>query len=338
MTVPQKTIASIIALIIIVGAVGYWLTSAKKEVAKTGPRTVVIVDPGGATYAELFQGFQDALNSVSRPESEAISIVYKNAEGSQEKLKQLVSEAVALNPAFIATVSSPPTLQALEETKESGIPILAVLGDPTKHGYITSLQSSGTNLTGIAQQSIELTPKRFEILKEIVPDVQRVAVFYDTTCGPTKDARPIANATAPKLGLELVEFPLTVPTRDDISKALAGISAKDFDAIMFYPHGTLFSKSDLFLAKAREEKLPIIMPEDRALEAGALASYGPSYYALGKQLARQAEKVLRGVDPRDIPFEQAEDIQFVISLPNAKSLGISIPSFNLENADRVISE
>ncbi len=296
--------------------------------------TVVIVNPGGATYTALFQGFQDALKEVTRANS-TLSIVYKNAEGSQEKLKELISEAVLLNPTLIATVSSPPTLQALNETKESKIPILAVLGDPTKHGYITSLQSSETNLTGIAQQSIELTPKRFEILKEIVPKAKKVAVFYDTTCGPTKDARPIANAAAPKLGLTLVEFPLTTPSRDQVSEALKVVNAKDFDAVMFYPHGTLFSKADLFLDKARAEKLPIVMPDEIALEKGAIASYGPDYYSMGKQLARQAEKIFKGVLPQDIPFEQALDITLVIDTGNAEKLGITIQNDILERADKV---
>ena len=82
------------------------------------------------------------------------------------------------------TISGPPTFQALKET--NSVPILTAIGDPVEHGYIKSIQSSETNLTGIAQQNIELTPKRFELLKEMIPSVKRVAVFYDTTCGPTK--------------------------------------------------------------------------------------------------------------------------------------------------------
>ena len=331
----KKILIGVVIVAVAGGAYVYIQNDGNNEAQNADKNiTVVIVNPGGATYTALFDGFQDALKGVSRTGG-TLSIVYKNAEGSQEKLKELVSEAVLLNPTLIATVSSPPTLQALNETKESKIPILAVLGDPTKHGYITSLQSSETNLTGIAQQSIELTPKRFEILKEIVPTVKKVAVFYDTTCGPTKDARPIANAAAPKLGLTLVEFPLTTPSRDQISEALKVVNAKDFDAIMFYPHGTLFSKSDLFLDKARAENLPIVMPDEIALKSGAIASYGPDYYTMGKQLARQAEKIFNGVLPQDIPFEQALDITLVIDTGNAEKLGIKIKNDILERADKV---
>lgn len=338
MNILQRPFVIVVVLIAILAGVSYWYFSDsganKKEQPKT--QTVIIVNPGGTTYSELFAGFEEALRATYPGSASALSITTKNAEGNQETLKTMVSEAVAANPSLIVTVSSPPTFQALEETKESKIPILGVLGDPTKHGYITSLQSSGTNLSGIAQQSIELTPKRFEILKEIAPDVKKVAVFYDTTCGPTKVARPIANEAAPKLGLELVEIPLTIPTRDQVAEALKVVNAKDFDAIMFYPHGTLFSKSDLFLAKAREAKLPIVMPDESALASGAIASYGPDYFLMGKQLARQAVKVLRGVDPKDIPFEQAEEVRFIISLQSAKDLGVQIANQVLEHADKVV--
>lgn len=338
MNILQRPFVIVIVLIVLATGAIYWYFSGNtNNVEKQKTQSVIIVNPGGKTFTELFKGFEEALRATYPGSASALSITTKNAEGNQETLKKMVSEAVAANPSLIVTVSSPPTLQALEETKESKIPILGVLGDPTKHGYITSLQSSGTNLSGIAQQSIELTPKRFEILKEIAPKVKKVAVFYDTTCGPTKAARPIANEAAPKLGLTLVEIPLTTPTRDQVAEALKVVNAKDFDAIMFYPHGTLFSKSDLFLAKAREAKLPIVMPDESSLSDGAIASYGPDYFLMGKQLSRQAIKVLQGVDPKDIPFEQAEEVRFIISLKNAKDLGLEIANQVLEHADKVVN-
>ena len=298
---------------------------------------IAAVSPGGAAYGKFFAGFQEAIAEINRVNDAEISLVFKNAEGDSQKLKELISEAVVMKPDIIATISSPPTAQALKETKETQIPILTALGDPVEHGYIKSLQSSGTNLAGIAQQNIELTPKRFEILKELVPAAKKVAVFYDTTCGATKKARPIANAAAPALGLTLTEFPLTNPTSDETAGALEAVSGKDFDALIFYPHGTLFSKSDLFLKKAAEEKLPIIMPDEESLAGGALASYGPSYFKMGKALGKMAEKILiGGARPEDVPFEQPNKIEFIINLTAARKLGISLPEAVLKRADRVV--
>lgn len=338
----QKILAIVAIIIVAVG--GYVFVNNKNSASKQEAdkqvaivkKTVIMVSPGGETYAQLFKGFEQELRETYPMSADTLEIVFKDSAGKKDVLKTMITEAVAAKPAIIVTASSPPTLQALDETKESKIPILSVLGDPTKHGYIPSLQSSGTNLTGIAQQSIELTPKRFEILNKMFPKVKRVAVFYDTTCGPTKEARPIGNEVAKKLGFTVVEFPLTNPTNEQVVEALKAINAKDFDSLIFYPHGTLFAKSEHFLKKAREEKLPLIMPDESSLASGAVASYGPDFFNTGKQLTRLAIKVLNGVDPKDIPLEQAEDIKFVISMRSLKAIGVEVPSEVLDKVDKVI--
>lgn len=339
----NKNIFIIIVSVVVVagiGAGGYFynnyqsLIGSKKDLTLPASR-VIMVNPGGPAFANFFDGFQDRLKIIYGEAEKEITFISFDAGGSSEKLKELISKAVEEKPDLIVTISGPPTFQALKET--NSIPILTAIGDPVEHGYIKSIQSSETNLTGIAQQNIELTPKRFELLKEMIPSVKRVAVFYDTTCGPTKKARPVANVLAPGLGLTLTEFPVTMPTKEKLAEALKNVTKKNFDALIFYPHGTLFSKSDLFLKKAGEEKLPIIMPDEESLQGGAIASYGPSYYEMGVQLARLARKVLlQGIHPKDIPFEQPSKIEFVISLSNAEKLGITIPPEILSRADKII--
>ncbi|GMQ94905.1 MAG: tryptophan ABC transporter substrate-binding protein [Patescibacteria group bacterium] len=328
---------SFIVAVVVIGGLFYVLLGQRQgDDGALRQYTVGIVNPGGDTFTKFFNGFTEGMRNIERDMNLSIKIVRKNYEGNKETRIKMVTEVVGLNPDIFVTISGQPTLQALSETLESQIPVLTALGDPVEHGYIDSLQSSGTNLTGVAQQNIELTPKRFELLKEMIPDVRRVAVFYDTTCGPTRKARPIANAFAPKLGLELVEFPLTVPTREELEQALQLVNKDDFDALMFYPHGTLFSKSDIFLAKAKKEGLPIIMPDEGSISFGAIASYGPNYYEMGKRLARIAGKVLSGILPRDIPFEQPNRIDFVISLQNAQKLGVELPETILGRASKIV--
>ncbi|MBI5147533.1 MAG: ABC transporter substrate-binding protein [Parcubacteria group bacterium] len=334
----KKTAVIILGIAAVAAAAGvYWYGKRAPVVVEKRSFLVIAVNPGGAAYTKFFDGFKEAIAGINGKNDADVSLIFKNAEGDAKKLKELVTAAVVMKPDIIATISGPPTLQALNETKASKIPILTALGDPVEHGYVKSLQSSETNLTGIAQQNIELTPKRFEILKELVPAVKRVAVFYDTGCGPTKKARPIANAAAPVLGLTLTEFPLTDPTRDEVAGALGAVNKRDFDAIIFYPHGTLFSKSDLFLKRAAEEKLPIIMPDEESLASGALASYGPDYFEMGKALGRMAEKIIIGGEsPENIPLEQPSKINFIINLAGAKKLGIAIPEAVLKSADRIV--
>lgn len=333
----MKKILLYTLLIIAIIVVGWYAydTLAPKPVA-LHTHHIEIVNPGGPAFSNFFRGFEDKLKDFHHKDYESIAITYKDAKGSSTVLKELISAAILAKPDFLATITSPATAQALKEANGT-VSVLTALGDPVEHGYIKSLKDPGVLATGIAQQNIELTPKRFEILKEVAPHVKRVAVVYDTTCGPTAKARPIANAITPRLGLQVTEFPLTSPSREDLEKTLATISRKDFDALMFYPHGTLFSKSDLFLKKAEEEKLITIMPDEESLALGAPISYGPSYYDMGQLLARMAEKILTdGVSAGDIPFEQPQKIDLVINLTNAKKLGLTIPESVLGLADKVI--
>lgn len=324
----------LVAVVLVVSWYAYGMLAPQRAPAHI--HTIEIVNPGGPAFSNFFRGFEDRHKEYHHENGESLKVTYRDAKGDSATLKELITAAIATKPDFLVTITSPATAQALKEAN-SIIPILTALGDPVEHGYIKSLKDPGVLATGIAQQNIELTPKRFEILKEVAPHVKRVAVVYDTTCGPTAKARPIANTNAPRLGLEIVEFPLTTPTRDDLAKTLATISGDDFDALMFYPHGTLFSKADLFLKRAEEEKLITIMPDEESLALGAPISYGPSYYGMGELLARMAEKMLTdGVGAGDIPFEQPKKIDLVINLTNAKKLGLVVPDSVLTIADKVI--
>ncbi|MEK7538333.1 MAG: ABC transporter substrate-binding protein [Patescibacteria group bacterium] len=300
----------------------------KKQTAQQ----VYVINPGGETYGIFLDNFIKTLKA-SRPDGN-VNITYKDALGDKDKLDQYIDEAIAQNPAIITTISSGPTFKITAKTKT--IAVLTALGDPVEHGYVKTLQGSGFNLAGISQQNIELTPKRIELLKKAIPSIKKIAIVYDTTCGPTKKARPIANAQAPQLGVTLTEFPLTNPSKDDLQNVLNKITKKEFDAILFYPHGSLFSKADLFLKRSLEEKLPMIMPDETAIKSGAFASYGPDYGEMGRSLARIANKVLSGENPGVIPFEQPEKIEYIISVSNAKALGIPLNQETLGAATKVI--
>lgn len=304
-------------------------TSQKKEAV----RTIYVIDPGGVTFSIFLKSFVKGLESSH--EKGAFNIVYKDAAGDKTKLAEAIDEAISKNPALIATISTVPTVELLK--KSTTIPVLTALGDPVEHGYIKSLQGSEKNVAGIAQQNIELTPKRIELLKKSIPSIKKIAVVYDTTCAPTKKARVVANAEAPKLGVTLVEFPVTNPSRDDLEKELKKITRKEFDAIIFYPHGTLFSKGDLFTKRSVEEKLPIIMPDESSIDAGAFATYGPNYGDMGESLVRIANKVLNGVDPGTLPFEQPSKIDYVVSTPNARALGLNVIDDMVGSATKVIN-
>lgn len=320
----MKKIILVALAVVLSGGTLWYVYRNQSPVAVSHSHTVYLVSPGGPAYESYFENVESRLKEIHHGAGADIRFVSKNAEGNPDTLKAMITEAVQAKPDIIVTISSQPTQQAVKES-EGKIPVLSALGDPVEHGYVDSLKGSGTNLSGVAQQNISLTPKRLELLKELVPTVKKVAVFYDTTCGPTKKARPIASELAPQIGLELTEFGLTNPSRADLEAELKKVTKKDYDALIFYPHGTLFAKADLFLKRATEEGLPIIMPNEEALADGALASYGPSYSEMGKLTARLAEKILTDkIAIGELPWEQPSVIDFYVSLSSAEKLGITI--------------
>lgn len=330
----KKIIIAVIAVLAVAAFVFYFKDKTPSAGLSAPQKKIVVIGPGGATFSFFLETFMEEIGKPDSSGKSNIEIIYKDSDGDPDKLKQFIDEAVALNPDAIVTISAPVTLALKDKTNR--IPILTALGDPVEHGYIKSLQGSGINIAGVSQKTIELTPKRIEILKRAVPSVKKIAIFYDTTCGPTKKARPVANKQAPELGVELVEFALTTPSRAELEKELQKVTQKDFDALMFYPHGTLFSKSDLFLKRAKEEKIPIVMPEELSIGDTAIASYGPDYTGLAHSLVFIAKKVLNGENPGVIPFEQPSSIQFVINEKNAQALGITISENVLDIANKVV--
>ena len=319
----KKAILVVIAVALTGGALWY-VYQRQAPVVVSHSHTVYLVNPGGPAYKTYFDNVVSRLQELHHGGGTDIRLVNRDADGNPDILKTMITEAVQAKPDIIVTISSQPTQQALKES-DGQVPVLSTLGDPVEHGYVDSLKGSGKNLSGVAQQNIALTPKRLELLKELIPTVKKVAIFYDTTCGPTKKARPIANELAPKIGLELAEFALTNPSRADLEAELNKVTKKDYDALMFYPHGTLFSKADLFLKHAQEVGLPIIMPNEESLADGAIASYGPAYSDMGKLIARLAEKILTDkTDIKELPWEQPSIIDFYVSLSNASKLGITI--------------
>lgn len=320
----MKKIILVVSALFLVGGVLWYTYQKQLPTVISHGHTMYLVNPGGPAYKSYFDNVESRLKELHHGDGADVQFYKKDAAGNPETLKTMISEAVQAKPDIIVTISSQPTQQAIKESNGQ-IPILSTLGDPVEHGYVDSLKGSGTNLGGVAQQNISLTPKRLELLKELVPTVKKVAIFYDTTCGPTKKAQPIADEVALQVGLDLVEIALTNPSRTDVEEALKKVTKQDYDALMFYPHGTLFSKADLFLKRALEEGLPIIMPNEESLTGGAIASYGPAYSEMGRLTARLAEKILTDrISIGELPWEQPNIIDFYISISNAEKLGVTI--------------
>jgi putative ABC transport system substrate-binding protein len=216
------------------------------------------------------------------------------------------------------------------------IPIVMVVdSDPVGRGFITSLARPGGNITALSTLAPELSGKRLEVLKEIVPKLSRVAVFgTSTSAGNAQEVREIELA-AGAFGVKLQYLDVLGPK--DFETAFREASKGRADAVLMMVSGSLAGDQRTEIAElAVKSRLPVIYQRREYVEAGGLMSYGVSITDLDRRAATYVDKILKGAKPADLPVEQPTKFELVINLKTAKQIGLTIPPNVLARADRVI--
>jgi ABC-type uncharacterized transport system substrate-binding protein len=249
---------------------------------------------------------------------------------ARETAKEFVRDRVDL---IVAVEDN--TLRAAQAAT-SDIPIVFLqVADPIAEGFVKSLSHPGGNMTGLADFLIELVPKRLELLKAMVPGFRRLLVLLDSEDDPTTKLllREVRRA-ATELQIEPVQ--VEVREREDIERAFGSLNPGDVQGV-FIASALLTTRfPSLILRLATERRLVVPFHRRAWVIQGALFSYGPKYPAVGRAAAAYVDKILHGAKPADLPVEQATQVELVINLKTAKSLGLTIPPSLLTVADEVI--
>ncbi len=212
---------------------------------------------------------------------------------------------------------------------------MAVDSDPVRSGFIASLSRPGGNITGLSTLAPELSGKRLELLKEIVPKLSRVAVFgTSTSAGNAQELREVELA-AGAFGVKLKYLDVLGPK--DLETAFREASKERADAASMMVSAAIASSHRTEIADlAVKSRLPVIYQRRDHVEAGGLMSYGVSLTDLYRRAAMYVDKILKGTKPADLPVEQPTKFELVINLKTAKQIGLTIPPNVLARADRVI--
>ena len=216
----------------------------------------------------------------------------------------------------------------------TAVPIVfAVGGDPVAMGLVESIPKPGGRLTGIHSIIVELTAKRLELLRQVVPTLRRVAVFYHPDNPVARASLASTQAAARDLGIEVTAREAASPTtlRDAVGKLRAG----DADAIFFIADATVLSEDKLILERASALGIPVMAYELDLVAEGALAGYGVHYREFGRLAAEYSARILAGANPRDLPVQSLRPM-LGINLRTARALGLEIPATLLARADEVI--
>jgi putative tryptophan/tyrosine transport system substrate-binding protein len=317
-------------IILIGGAAAVWPVVAH---AQRAYRIGVLDTTSAALNAANFDALRLGLRQHGYIEGQNLIIEYRSADGRSERFTDLAAELVRLNVDLIVTRGTPATLAAKNATKTIPV-VMSASGDPLGAGVVAGLARPGGNVTGLSAFVTELQAKRLELLRELVPGINRIAALLNMSSPAEPPQWEETKAAARALAIE--PQLLDVRNREDLSRAFETAKRQRADALVvginFLTQANRRPIADL----ATKHRLPAIYPSREFVDAGGLVAFGVSYPDLYHRAATYVDKILKGAKPADLPVEQPTKFELVINLNTAKALGLTVPPTFLGRADEVI--
>ena len=287
----------------------------------------------GGPYAQTLDGLREGLKELGFEEGKQFVLQTRDAQGD---LKSVPAAAKALeedNVDLIYSVTTTVTLATRRATQRVPI-VFYVGGNPVAYGLVESFRKPGGRLTGVHGQLTDLTAKRLELMKEMIPTLRRMVAFYNPDSPNARQSVEFARDAARQLKVELVERRFT--SLEELRTSLRSLQPGKADALVYVNDATVTSQTAAIIEAARVKRLPTMFQEPSSVAQGALASYGVNFHAVGRLSAKQVQRILQGAAPGDLPVEQLDTLHFAINLKTAKALGLTIPPSVLLRADQVI--
>ncbi|MGH7769267.1 MAG: ABC transporter substrate-binding protein [Candidatus Binatia bacterium] len=286
-------------------------------------------------FLTAVEGFKKKMSEVGYAEEKNIKYEFHNAKGDVDALKKLAEKIVRDAPDLIVTSSTTATVPVAKLTEGTPIPVVFLsAGNPLK--LVKSYSSSGNNLTGISSSVMELTEKRLELFKKLVPQTRRVIFIVNPKAANYGEYITATREAARRMGFTLAEVEVQATNGDEVKKQSFLMTRKLGEGIFIPPDAALVSATESIAERAVKEKLPAIGPNVQTVRRGLLAAYSSDYYSLGQQGAKLVDKILRGARPADLPIEQPHKLQLVINLKSAKAIGLKLPKEILLQADELV--
>jgi putative ABC transport system substrate-binding protein len=315
------------------GAAATWPLTARAQ----EPRRVIgVLSAFGSSgfFAEvLAPAFSQGLKDVGFFEGRNISIEMRQADGHYDRLPSLAAELLDRNVAAIYAPDLPAAFAAKAATQT--VPIVFATGaDPVKVGLVDNLSRPKGNLTGVSNFLSLVGPKWVELLHELFPAANTIALLANPDNVNIKTDEPEIRAAADRLKhhLEL----LTASTESDLEAAFATMVQHRVGSLIVMPDPFLFSRREQLIALAARHAIPTIYPIRSFADLGGLMSYGANPFYLVRQAGIYVAKILNGAKPADLPIQQSTKVELVVNLKTANTLGLKIPDLLLAQADEVI--
>jgi len=287
----------------------------------------------GSEWYTVLDGLRDGLRELGLEEGKQFVLAIRDTKGDLKAVDEAARNLERDKVDLLYAVTSSVTIGARRATTDIPIVFLAGL-DPVVSGLVDSFAKPGGRLTGVHFLVADLTAKRLEILKDILPKVRRVVTFYDPDNRLSREAARLGREEAKRLGLNFVERHVT--SVEELRQALQALKGGEGDAYFFISSLIVTSHAQLIIDTARAKKLATMSQEQSLVVKGALASYGVSYHEAGRLSARYVQRILAGTNPKDLAVETVRKVELVVNLRTAREIGLTIPPNVLARADKVI--
>jgi len=321
-----KWAALLVFFALLIGGAGL----AKAQPAK--PERIGVIHLG-EVFATVVDGLRAGLKELGLQDGKQFVLDVQDLKGDLKSAPRVAETLEREKVKLIFTNTTPITTSAFKATKS--IPIVFAVGsDPVASGYAKSFGQPGGRLTGIQYLARDLTGKRLEILKEILPKLRQVVAFYDPSNTVAVEGFKLGREEAQRMSIKLAER--QVKSIDEINVALDALKAGEFDAYLYMPDPMVVSQAPRIVDVARAKRLPTMFHDQVVVARGALASYGQSYFEIGRRSAIYVQRVLNGTPPAELRIETVDDVELAFNLITAKQLGVTIPPNVLARAQKVI--
>lgn len=296
-------------------------------------RKIGVVTLGVPRSAPIFLAFITGLHELGYEPGKNVVLEFRYAEGRADRLAGLITELLREKVDLLVVESIAAAIAAKTLSQTTPI-VLAIASDPVGAGIFASLARPGGNITGLSLQSEEITAKRVQLLKELLPTMSRLAVIYNPNRPTIATNVKEVESAAVQFGLDVRLIPLASP--DNLRIAFDHLLTARSDALMTLPDGMLLNLAKPIGELTLRNGLPSIFPERDFVEAGGLMAYGPSLAAHFHRAAAYVDKILKGAKAGDLPVEQPTKFELTVNLRSARTFGVTIPSTIMALADEIL--
>jgi putative ABC transport system substrate-binding protein len=298
----------------------------------TGVKRIGVILQGGPWYG-VVAGLREGLNQSGYIEHKQYTLDIRDTHGDLKAAEEAATNLEEQKVDLIYTAATSVSLAAKRATTHT--PIVFYAGtDPVAVDLVESIARPGGRLTGVYTRVTEVTGKRLELLREIVPNLHRVVMFYNPANPAALESAKEARDAAQSLGLELLERRVT--SVDELRKALQAFKSGEADAYLAASDAMLDEEAHSVIEMVKANGLPSMFYVQDVVAEGGLASYSPDFREGGRVSAKYVRQILQGANPASFPVEQSDRLVFFINLKTAKQIGLVVPEIILTRADEVI--